>query len=393
MTVRSPDPEDSLSHADQLDCADAEAAKWFARLSADNVSDTDHWAYLDWRQNSLANARAYDRIATAWELVGQHADAPSILEMRVETLAEAPDMQRVSRRMPGFAAIAASVAVIVTASFVMLNGSAPFDNGSAAPAGQIAVGETDDPLPPQAALQDEDVTEESLEAVDFRSGYSTRIGQVAEFSLPDGSVIELNTGSEVQVEYSAARRNLTLVRGEAVFTVAKDADRPFVVAAGESQVVALGTIFSVRTTDREAKVTLIEGRVRVDRNGRSNTEKGAQLTPGQQLSIAPNAPFVITKAELSQVASWREGRLIFEQTPLREVLGEFNRYSVEKHVLRDESIGDYLVNGTFRIQSSKHFAATLEAGFPVKVTPRSGGSVLEVTAAHDSPVPSRVSNK
>ncbi|MCK0127556.1 FecR domain-containing protein [Erythrobacter sp. F6033] len=381
--TKSADHDSSIGFPSERDRLEDEAAEWFARLSGDQVSEGDYAAYRAWRDASAEHAYAYDRIAAIWDVAGEHADAPSILEMRVRALAEQPEASTSLRRYP-MIALAASIAVVFIASAIMLTGGSPFSvTPSVSPGPTIAANEAgapaqDAPSQPSAPISD------TPETVDFRSGYSTKVGQMAQFTLPDGSVIELNTGSEVQVNYSAAERNLTLVRGEAVFTVSKDAQRPFIVAAGQNRVVALGTVFSVRKRDSEAQVTLIEGRVRVDRDGTVGSGKSTQLTPGEQLSILPDRPFAISKTELSQIASWREGRLVFEQTPLREVLDEFNRYSNEKHVLRDEELGSFLVSGTFRIKSSEHFAATLEAGFPVLVRARAGGTVLEVTSAQDS---------
>lgn len=384
MMISSVDPAELPGRSPERDQIGDEAAKWFARLADDSASEADFAAYRAWRDASPVHAEAYDRTAAAYAAVGEHAEIPEILDMRMAALAAQPARYNPRRYPFSLTAVAASIALIISAALlVVLNGAAFLD----APA------RDDRPTlsqrgpasgPPTLKQADSMAAEKVAAPKDFRTDYTTRIGQIAQFTLPDGSMIELNTGSEVEVNYTAARRDLTLVRGEAVFTVAKDAERPFIVKAGESRVVALGTIFSVRKSNGEAQVTLIEGRVRVDQAAQSGSDKSTQLAPGEQISILPNRPFEITRAELSQVASWREGRLVFEQTPLRDVLKEFNRYSAEKHVLRDEALGDFLVSGTFRIKSSEYFAATLEAGFPVVVRARAGGSILEVTSAQDS---------
>lgn len=382
--VETVDHDGAPGPAGEADRAGGEAADWFARLSADRVSEADYQAYREWREAAPSNALAYDKIADTWAAIGDHADAPSILEMRLWALADAPDTAGSERRVSHIAAIAASVALVFAITALLVVNGGPFDRSPNAPQGQPVAATApivSEEASPTAVAQAEPIEEKPL---DFRSGYSTRIGQMAEFRLPDGSVIELNTGSEVAVDYSAEVRNLTLLKGEAVFTVAKDADRPFIVASGRSRVVALGTVFSVRKSDEASEVTLIEGRVRVDRDDGAAGNKSAQLAAGEKIRIPFNQPFAITRAELSRVASWRDGRLVFEQTPLREVLDEFNRYSPNKHVLGDESIGTLLVSGTFRIRSSEHFAATLEAGFPVSVRARSGGTVFEVVGAQES---------
>ena len=377
--TKSADPNSTIAGPSELDRLADDAASWFARLSGDSVSEADYAAFRDWRDASPSHAKAYDCVAEAWDVAGEHADAPSILEMRVSALAAQPDANKRSQRSR-IVAVAATVALAFMAGVLMLSNEMPFDSAPSVSTAPTLAGN----MAQDASRQQVAQNTEAQETPDFRSGYSTKVGQMAQFTLPDGSVIDLNTGSEVQVSYSAGERNLTLVRGEAVFTVSKDAQRPFIVAAGQNRVVALGTVFSVRKTDSEAQVTLIEGRVRVDRTGAAGSGKSAQLTPGEQLNILPDRQFAISKAELSQVASWREGRLVFENTPLRDVLDEFNRYSNEKHVLRDEELGSFLVSGTFRIKSSEHFAATLEAGFPILVRARSKGAIFEVTAAQDS---------
>ncbi|MEL7446667.1 MAG: FecR domain-containing protein [Pseudomonadota bacterium] len=388
----SGDSAGSLATQSESDRAAGTAAEWFARLSSDEANHADYVAYRAWRDADAANAVAYDRIAQTWDEIGVHADEPAVLEMRVAALAEQPDPEDSTNRTRRTAAIAASIALVLAATTTFFALGSPFADGASPDLNpQMVANETAEP-DALVEVRPDSLANVEEETPDFQSGYSTRIGQMAQFTLPDGSVIELNTGSEVQVDYSAARRNLTLVKGEAVFTVAKDSDRPFTVTAGQSRVVALGTIFSVRKTDSEAQVTLIEGRVRVDRDDLPGSGKSAQLKPGEQISILPNRPFAISRAELSQFASWRDGRLVFEQTPLRDVLKEFNRYSIEQHVLADESLGDYLVNGTFRIRSSEHFAATLEAGFPVSVRARPGGTIFEVSVAQEIVAQDPVSN-
>ncbi len=364
--------------------ASEEAADWFARLANDDVSDAECAEYRVWREADPANAAAFDKIAQTWNSLGHFADDPKIMEMRISALAEQADRDDVPASKFRMGALAASIALVAVLTALLVSGVGSFSDDAEALGDRVAVApEVDESGALPKAVPASSIEAQS-ETLRFSSGYSTRLGQMAQFTLPDGSVIELNTSSEVRVNFSEAQRNLTLVRGEAVFTVAKDADRPFIVAAGENKVVALGTIFAVRKSETNTQVTLIEGRIRIDRDDSSGSGSSAQLVAGEQISILANRPFEIRRAELSEVASWRDGRLIFEQTPLRDVLKEFNRYSIEQHVLKDESLGDLLVSGRFRIKSGEHFAATLEAGFPVIVRARSDGSVLEVTATEET---------
>lgn len=368
---------------DGAEIASEQAAAWFARLANDRVSESDCSEFRRWRASSPVNAEAYDLIASVWEGTRRFSDEPSILEMRVAALAEMP-----SRRVSGRVfAIAATLALMVVTTLTLSLTGMDWMTSATEGAQVERIAEAADATP--ASEQEEakaplGLDERTLSAnAAFQSAYSTRVGEMAEFALPDGSSISLNTGSEVRVDFTAGERNLTLIKGEAMFTVAKDADRPFIVATGNNRVVALGTIFTVRRNGEEAQVTLIEGRVRVDRGSRADNPASAQLVAGEQLRILPDRSFAISKAEIARATSWRDGRLVFDQTPLREVLDEFNRYTNEKHVLGDQRLGRLLVNGTFRIKSSEHFAATLEAGFPVTVRARSGGKVFEVSAAQE----------
>ncbi|NVE96036.1 FecR family protein [Altererythrobacter lutimaris] len=358
----------------------SEAADWFARMSNERVKEEDLHAFRQWRDASPANAFAYDRLAEIWDRAGDHSDAPSIMEMRLSALAEQPARQTGTRR----AAVAAAIVLCVSfLSFLALStaGFFPWDGGSSSETGEQFAANS---VASDQAAPDRVESNPAPAQLAFSSSYSTRIGEMAEFDLPDGSSIALNTGSQVDVSYSAGRRMLALAKGEAVFTVAKDRARPFIVEAGNSRIVALGTVFAVRRAGDEADVTLIEGRVRVDKTNRSGADvKSAELSAGERLTVSPGREFAISKTSLANAASWRTGRLVFDNTPLSEVLDEFNRYSIEQHVLRDPELADFLVSGTFRIKSSEHFAATLEAGFPIVVRARDEGRTLEVISAQE----------
>ncbi|XUU60575.1 FecR family protein [Erythrobacter sp. HA6-11] len=359
---------------------ESEAADWFARIGNERVREDDLRAFRQWRDASPAHAAAYDRLAKIWDRAGDHGDAPAIMEMRLAALAKQPAQRPGARR----AAMAAAIVLCVgVASFLAISATGFFPWGRGAPSEmseQFAVNsEASEQITP-----DRDETNVAHAQFAFSSSYSTRIGEMAEFDLPDGSSIALNTGSQVDVRFSAGRRMLALVKGEAVFSVAKDRERPFIVQAGSSRVVALGTVFAVRRAGDEADVTLIEGRVRVDKINESGADlKSAELSAGERLTVSSGQGFAISKTPLASAASWRNGRLVFDNTPLSEVLGEFNRYSIEQHVLRDPELADFLVSGTFRIKSSEHFAATLEAGFPIVVRARDQGQILEVMSAQE----------
>jgi transmembrane sensor len=200
--------------------------------------------------------------------------------------------------------------------------------------------------------------------------YATVIGEQRSVVLADGSIIELNTQSSVRTRFSAAERTVELLQGEAIFKVAKDAQRPFRVLSGSSQIVALGTAFNVYARNAGTVVTVIEGRVRVSRKdpdaavGRSAALARASLSEspagsgraydielvrGEQATIAPRQPIVrVTLSDPHKATAWTERRLIFEETPLSAVTAEFARYYTARTIrIADPTLAGLHITGVF----------------------------------------------
>ncbi|WP_162925289.1 FecR family protein [Aurantiacibacter odishensis] len=361
-----------------------DAADWFARMSSDSVTERDCENFRKWCSKSSAHSDAYDHIARTWQAAGDFAETPEIVRLRVAALAETPD------RHPRWqlASAAAVFLVCIAAGLLVVLGVGWTDQDRVPPsfhpsAETLASSETEDFATPQRSSGEG--AAHSSASLSFSSTYTTTVGEMAVFDLPDGSKLTLNTASHVRVNYTAENRNLQLLEGEALFEVAKDRSRPFIVTAGSQQVVALGTVFSVRRSGEEAEVLLLEGEVRVDLISQSIGANSAHMMAGERLRILPDRSFAISRSNLAQATSWRSGRLVFDQTPLRDVLAEFNRYSGPQYVLKGEELGDLLVSGTFRIRSAEHFSAALEAGFPVKVAKRGDANILEVSPATSAP--------
>lgn len=160
--------------------------------------------------------------------------------------------------------------------------------------------------------------------------YSTRIGETKEAVLSDGSMVTLNTNSEILVRYSRSRREIVLVHGEALFDVAKNKKRPFVVLAGDTQVRAVGTSFTVCLLPREpVKILVREGVVEV-RRPEVPEAPPVQLLPYTRAVAAEDTPIATEKVAPAQIVkglSWRDGRLIFDNEPLAAAAREFARYS------------------------------------------------------------------
>ncbi|MDB6092565.1 MAG: anti-FecI sigma factor, FecR [Verrucomicrobia bacterium] len=217
----------------------------------------------------------------------------------------------------------------------------------------------------------------------------TAVGDQRQLTLPDGSIVTLNTDSAVDVVYTPGERRLLLTKGEAYFAVAKDKARPFIVGVGNVAVRAVGTAFNIRLKARQIEVVVTEGLVKVDdtANGGSVLPKpevyssadfeDPVLAAGEQVVIAYAAekaavtapPMIVPLAatEITQRLAWREQRLVFDPTPLRDVVAEFNRYNRRQLRVADEATGRMLVGGTFRADDIETLVRLLESSFGLTV--------------------------
>ncbi|MDF3935626.1 FecR family protein [Pseudomonas citronellolis] len=145
-----------------------------------------------------------------------------------------------------------------------------------------------------------------------------------ELQLPDGSRVALAAGSELQVEFSTARRHLRLLKGEAFFDVAHDSARPFSVEAGGGEVTVTGTAFDLRADPLAWEVAVARGSVRVQ------PPRGLplrQLGPGDHLSLTAQAELARQdKLPVERIGAWRQGQLLASDTPLPELFDQLRRY-------------------------------------------------------------------
>jgi len=219
-------------------------------------------------------------------------------------------------------------------------------------------------------------------------------------TLPDGSVVELRRGAEIAVDFSGPLRRVALRRGEALFQVAKNKERPFVVSAGGIEVRAVGTAFVVQLEEREMDVVVTEGRVRVGRAPGPADSRGPDLRPAAgnpalfldaghhltvdlrgeaaSLPIAASEP-ALSPQEIADRLSWRAPRVEFSETPLGEAVSLMNRGSAEHLVIGDPTLAAIRVNGLFRADDSATFVRLLEANFGVAA--RQSGNVVTLRFA------------
>jgi transmembrane sensor len=302
-----------------------ESMRWITRLDGQE-SAADRAAFARWLAEP-ENATAHARSDRFWrDDLGQLAGDPEFERMSTQALAGNPPAAVLSLRSPVSWAIAASlgVGVLVAGAFV---------------AGHYYV-------PTRT--------------------YITEDGQRSTIVLEDGSQVTLNSATQLTVKMTDERRQFRLKEGEAVFAVAEDMQRPFTVLAGDGAVTALGTRFQVRNEMEQVTVTLLQGRIAVDRENRG---QHLQLNPGDQVKFTHSQLKLAQRTVDPRTAdSWTRGHLEFKVTALAEVLDEVNRYSRVKLRLSDRGLAEIPVSGAFELGDGASVVAALQGMLPVETT-------------------------
>ena len=212
--------------------------------------------------------------------------------------------------------------------------------------------------------------------------FSTMVGEQASFSMTDGTSIQLNTNSIVEVVYSNRLRHLKLIQGEAKFDVAKDSARPFTVTAGEKSFTALGTIFNIqKNTNHDLELLVTEGKVLItksievierisDTMGSLKLEDlpGVLVKSGQKAVIDDSTLNPIEKVSLVQVQrdlAWQQGMLIFEGEPLAKALKEISRYSNIHFEIIDDKLAQLIIAGYFKADDIDGLLKSLSLNFNI----------------------------
>lgn len=221
--------------------------------------------------------------------------------------------------------------------------------------------------------------------------------------LEDGSVVDLNRGAHLTVEFTPGKRRVRLLQGEAQFTVARNAARPFVVHAGGIDVQAVGTAFNVRLAGGEVEVLVTEGKVRLGRSGPAPDPVAAdrvvtadrrlrepapipppwpQLVAGQRtvISVDTNAPapriMATTAADMTRLLLWQPQLLEFDSTPLNDVLAEFNRRNTTQLVVADEELNNVPIVASFRSDNLDGFVRLLEVTADIRAERRGANTIV-----------------
>lgn len=286
------DPMSDLPESERLF---AEATAWYYRLHAEDVTLAERQAFAVWRAQGQAHAKAWEEVL---DLLGA-------LQGPARRLREQQAAWRAPRRRiwPKVASAAAAVLLLG-----LLVGQTPWLDR-------------------------------------WRADYATTTGETRSLQLEDGSRIQLNTDSALQVDLDAGERRVRLLRGEAWFEVTRDPARPFVVRAGDGWVRVIGTRFSVAETAGQTRVQLAQGKVEI----RAGTGQGVFLEPGQAVEYASSGPGAVHGFEPGRAFAWRERQLVFSQQPLAEVVAELNRYWPGQTLVMGDGLRQRKVSGVFDI--------------------------------------------
>lgn len=321
------------------------ASRWHERLGAD-PQPADQEAFEVWRSADPEHAAAFARLEQIVALGRSVGSEPEIMALRHETLARVVMRERTSLRWPVLTGLAASL---------VLAGGAMWWTMSVAPK----------PGPPLAAPK---VVEATVRSFD------TQVGERLNVTLEDGSQLHLDTGTTVQVQYTAETRRLTLMRGQAMFDVAKEPARPFIVAVAGRTVTALGTQFSIRYDDRSMAVALVEGVVKVAKPG-DDPAHDVTMRPNDRLVADGQRVSLRHYDDLGRFISWTRGVVQFDNVTLSDAVRELNRYTATP-LLVDARAGTIRISGSFPTNGSLAFAEAMQAAFPVRALRSAGGQIF-----------------
>jgi transmembrane sensor len=198
--------------------------------------------------------------------------------------------------------------------------------------------------------------------------YSTRYAENAQYTLPDGSSVHLNSNTTLVTKFRLRSREITLDKGEAAFTV-KHELRPFMVAVNNSTVLDLGTVFNISKWQQSFVTTVLEGEVELQTGEQKN-----RLTAGQSIHVTDQEAGAPYLAEMEMVTAWHTGKILFNKTPLKDAIASIQRYR-EAPIQLDPRVEELLITGIYDISKVEQLLDSMDTMFPVRVTRANDGEI------------------
>lgn len=305
------------------------ATTWFVRMRSEPVSDQDRRGFEAWLDRDPTHGVAYAEAEALWGEIGEMPD-PRGETGGTPRIANDP-VRRDSgrrRRISGIGrALAASIVLAAALGFW------------------------------------------STDAYDtLRADHVTAVGEVRTIALADGSVVQLNTDTAIGIDFSAGHRRVDLYRGEAFFTVAKDESRPFDVVAGNGVSRAVGTAFDVHDAKGMVTVALEEGLVRVSRAvAPAPNAAGILLRAGETIRYGRSGEIDAPGKGDPAALAWRQGKLVFADRPLREVVAEIGRYRAGTIVILAPLLADARFTGVVNLRDTDQALAAIQGSLGIDV--------------------------
>jgi transmembrane sensor len=338
-----------------LDRITDEASDWFVRLQDSAPGAEEQSDFAEWLAASPNNVREYLQVAALWEDLHDLGPDPQIDELVRAALASHDEN-------------------------VVAFSESPTEDLTPAGDATAASGPRRRRFRPIATAAAVGLVVLTLGWLWWSAGpadYRTAVGEQKSFALSDGSVVTLNTRSEIRVRYTNTHRDIVLVGGEALFDVAKDHDRPFRVLADGAVIRAIGTQFNVRNRNHDTTVTVLEGTVEVVLtdvspdaslndsialdSGSTGLPDSVELTVGQMARVdRRSGQLAVASADIEHATAWRERRLVFESRSLRDVVDEFNLYNEPPMVIGDPTLEVLQISGAFNANDRESFVLFLE---------------------------------
>lgn len=336
---------------------EAAAASWLAREDRGFTADEQD-RFLEWLRADRRNGEAVARLRDAWSRLDRLRDVTRADATALPVAFPAPAARHGGRRFLRYGTAVAAAAAVVVAAF-------------------WSVGQRQPAAGPQAPA--------TVHGACVLPGAERRL-------LEDGTAVELAPGASMTLAFSADERRVQLRGGDALFTVAKNPARPFVVEARGVEARALGTAFAVGFPGEGVSVLVTEGEVRLeqpeDKRGRAaatGTVLVPSLRPGQEARVLRNgaaqgnSPVEVRDLgpeEIDAALAWRGIRLEFDDLPLDAVVSAFNHYNARKLVIADDETAAITVGGSFRADNVEAFIRLLDTGFGVSSEAHEGAIVL-----------------
>ncbi|MEO6681154.1 MAG: FecR family protein [Pseudomonas sp.] len=302
-----------------------EAARWFVRLQEPAVDVEEHRRFDAWLQEHPQHRDEFQLLQGLWTA------ADLLPAKRLHALCEAPPERRKRRPLVRYAVAASVLAVALGLGLF---------SGLHHPA-------------------------------TYTAEFSTALGERQHVALPDGSIIDLNSRSRVQVRFEKNRRGIELTEGEAMFSVEHDTSRPFVVETGNGQVTVTGTRFDVRRDLTQTKVAVEQGTVKVQGYGTDFISLTAGLGTHIDAKGKVAAAYAVNPQELT---AWRSGKLVFNNASLAEVAAEVSRYREKPLRVGNDKVGNLRLTSVFKSDNTDALLKALPSILPVAVRTRSDGS-------------------